>query len=59
MTSLHYLSLTCVTRNSVYSAASLAGDRPASFLREALAELPRHPPTFFDHEFLPLLLSPG
>ena len=28
-------------------------------LPEASSGLSRHPPTFFDHEFLPLLLSQG
>ena len=30
---------------------------PGSCLPEASSGLSRHPPTFFDHEFLPLLLS--
>jgi hypothetical protein len=50
MTSLLYLSLTCATRNSVYSAASLARHNPSSALLEASNEPSPDLPTFLDRE---------
>ena len=60
MTSLHLLVADLRHAELCVSAAKFVVRhyQVRAYLKH-LAGLSRHSPTFFDHEFLPLLLSPG